>query len=84
MTPDLRIPIGWMFSLGGLILTAYGVTTSNDLVLYTKSLGLNVNLWWGLALLAFGLVMFVAGQRAQDRRKKDLEAPLQKGRLRRG
>ncbi len=82
MNPDLRIPIGWMFSLSGFLITAYGATTSDNAVLYTKSLGMNVNLWWGLAITAFGLVVFVAGQRAQERKRQASE-PQQKGSPRR-
>ena len=55
MTLDLRLPIGLMFSLFGLILTVYGLVS--DRGIYARSLGINVNLWWGLVLLAFGLVM---------------------------
>jgi hypothetical protein len=29
----------------------------SDQAIYDRSLGINVNLWWGLVLLAFGLVM---------------------------
>jgi len=32
--------------------------------MYEKSLGINVNLWWGLVLLAFGLVMLWLAFRA--------------------
>jgi hypothetical protein len=63
---DLRLPIGLMFAIFGAILTAYGLV-SNDLI-YARSLGINVNLWWGLVLLAFGLVMLALVIRAQGRR----------------
>jgi hypothetical protein len=52
---DLRLPIGLMFSLVGLLLTGFGLVS--DDAIYARSLGVNVNLWWGLVLLAFGLVM---------------------------
>ena len=55
MKLDLRLPIGLMFTIFGVILTVYGVTS--DRAIYGRSLGINVNLWWGLVLLAFGLVM---------------------------
>jgi len=55
MNLDLRLPIGLMFSLFGVLLTLFGLFS--DRGIYDRSLGINVNLWWGLVLLAFGLVM---------------------------
>ena len=55
MNLDLRYPIGLMFSIDGALLTAFGLMS--DTSIYDRSLGINVNLWWGLALLAFGVVM---------------------------
>jgi len=31
--------------------------------IYARSLDVNINLWWGLIMLGFGLVMFVLGKR---------------------
>ena len=60
MRLDIRLPIGLMFSIFGAILTLYGFASPPTI--YERSLGINVNLWWGLVLLVFGLVMlrFVA------------------------
>jgi hypothetical protein len=58
---DIRLPIGLMFSLFGLLLAVYGLV--GDKSIYKRSLGLNVNLWWGVVLLIFGVVMLVLGQR---------------------
>jgi len=55
MRLDVRFPIGGMFTVFGMILTVYGIVS--DPAIYAKSLGINVNLWWGLVLLVFGLVM---------------------------
>ena len=55
MNLDLRLPIGWMFSIIGALLTGFGLISDN--MIYARSLGINVNLWWGLVLLAFGVVM---------------------------
>jgi hypothetical protein len=52
---DLRLPIGLMFGLYGLILIGVGVFGSPALM--QPSLGLNMNLWWGIVLLAFALLM---------------------------
>ena len=62
MNLDLRLPIGLMFSLFGVILTGYGLVS--DRAIYERSLGINVNLWWGLVLLAFGLVMLALARGA--------------------
>jgi multisubunit Na+/H+ antiporter MnhG subunit len=55
MNFDLRLPISLMFSLFGAILTVYGLISGPEI--YQRSLGINVNLWWGAALLIFGLLM---------------------------
>jgi hypothetical protein len=57
------MPIGLMFSLLGSILTVYGLSTAWDQKVFEPSLGININLWWGLFILAFGVVMlFLAGR----------------------
>ncbi len=63
MNLDLRLPIGLMFSIFGVMLVAYGLMS--DAGIYTRSLGINVNLWWGVVLLAFGLVMLGFAIRAR-------------------
>jgi hypothetical protein len=65
MKLDLRLPIGLMFSIVGTLLTVFGLTS--DPTIYARSLGINVNLWWGLVLLAFGLVMLGFAIRASRR-----------------
>jgi len=59
---DLRIPIGGMFTIFGVILIVYGLVS--DPAMYERSLGINVNLWWGIVLLLFGLVMLWLAYRA--------------------
>jgi putative Mn2+ efflux pump MntP len=68
---DLRLPIGLMFSIIGVILTGYGLVS--DRAIYARSLGVNVNLWWGLVLLAFGAVMLTFALRAAKRRHAEHE-----------
>lgn len=58
---DIRLPIGILFSLLGLILAAYGML--GDTSRYRQSLGVNINLDWGIVLLVFGLVMLLLGRR---------------------
>jgi hypothetical protein len=55
MDLDIRLPIGLMFSTIGVLLAGYGLF--GDKTVYAKSLGINVNLGWGTALIGFGLVM---------------------------
>ena len=57
MSLDLRLPIGLLFLLLGALLGVYGLVS--DPAIYEVSLGVNVNLWWGLVMLLFGAVMFV-------------------------
>ena len=58
---DIRVPIGLMFALLGVLLSGYGLVS--DRAIYAKSLGMNVNLGWGLVLLAFGIVMLLLARR---------------------
>jgi hypothetical protein len=83
MNLDLRIPMGLMFTLVGLILTLFGLATQGSEI-YAKSLGINANLDWGVVLLIFGTLMFLLGRRGQ---KKAASAPppaAPEGNVRRG
>jgi hypothetical protein len=68
MELDIRIPIGVMFSLLGLILTLLGVFTAGDGDLYLRSLSVNVNLWTGLLMLVFGGLMLFFGLKARSKK----------------
>jgi len=61
---DIRIPIGALFLLLGAILTVYGIVTWSRVELYTRSEGIVINFWWGLAMLVFGGAMLYFGTRA--------------------
>jgi hypothetical protein len=52
---DIRWPIGLLFVIFGVLLA--GVGAFGDASLYQRSLGVNVNLWWGGVMLAFGALM---------------------------
>ena len=60
---DLRLPIGLMFSLVGGLLLTYGLVTFKSDVYQQHSLGININLWWGLFLTIFGAVMLIMARR---------------------
>jgi predicted ABC-type sugar transport system permease subunit len=73
MSLDLRLPMGLMFTLTGTILTAFGLATRGNQVLYARSVGIDVNLWWGAVLLVFGIFMLVLGRRGQMRAARERE-----------
>lgn len=56
---DIRWPIGLMFTVIGVLLTAFGAIKSTDSV----SLGININLIWGVVLLVFGVLMLLGAVR---------------------
>ncbi|MGH3440281.1 MAG: hypothetical protein ACRET5_07135 [Steroidobacteraceae bacterium] len=63
---DIRIPIGSLFVLLGALLAGYGLFTKP--AIYQRSLGIDINLWWGAALLVFGLGMLALAWRARAAR----------------
>jgi hypothetical protein len=72
---DIRWPIGLMFSLIGALLTGYGAITGSDADMYKRSLGININLCWGLVLLVFGLLMLILAWRGQSKNQPDQANP---------
>jgi threonine/homoserine/homoserine lactone efflux protein len=60
---DIRIPIGLMFSILGVLITVFGFVTKSDSSLYQRSLGINVNLVMGVVMLVFGLFMLYMSQK---------------------
>ena len=71
MNVDIRVPIGFMFFIIGILLTAYGAATGGDTELYAKSLGIDINLWWGFVLLLFGGSFLFLGWRSSKQAKKN-------------
>ncbi len=65
MSFDLRLPLGLMFTVFGLIVTCVGLFGGAELT--EKSLGINMNLWWGLVMLAFGLWMLLLALRGMGK-----------------
>ncbi len=59
---DIRIPLGMIFLIIGGIMSAFGLYSRHS-SLYDRSLGVNLNLTWGLIMFVFGLVMYVVGKR---------------------
>ncbi len=67
---DIKFPIGLMFTILGLLLTVFGFMTSGDSALYGRSLGININLWSGCGMLAFGLIMLFFSRRSGKAKTK--------------
>lgn len=59
MGVDIKLPIGLMFSIFGVMLSLYGLFTNGNNELYHRSLGVNINLWCGVGMLIFGVIMLV-------------------------
>jgi hypothetical protein len=64
---DIRVPIGGLFTVLGLLVAGYGFVTRGDARMYERSLSVNINLEWGVVMIVFGLVMLVAGWRRAKR-----------------
>lgn len=66
---DLRIPLGWLFAVLGVLLVLAGLraTPAADV----RSLGININLIWGMVMIAFALVcLWLARREARRRMRK--------------
>ena len=59
---DIRLPLGALFSLLGIVLIVYGAIS--DPTRYQQSLGININVDWGIVLLVFGLLMLLLARRS--------------------
>jgi hypothetical protein len=61
---DVRWPIGLLFTAVGALLAAYGALEGKPAGL--PSSGSNLNLWWGLVMVLFGLGMIAGAWRAHQ------------------
>jgi hypothetical protein len=68
---DIKIPIGLMFSIFGLILTIMGLVTNGDTEMYQQSLGHNINLWSGLSMIVFGAFMLLTSTLIKKKKSED-------------
>ena len=62
---DIRFPIGIIFTIYGAVLMIYGALA--DPAIFLNSLGVNIDIWWGAAMLLFGLFMETLAFRASRR-----------------
>jgi len=59
---DIKVPIGLMFTILGLLLTIFGLATSGNAEMYQRSLDININLWTGAAMLVIGIIMLATSK----------------------
>jgi len=59
---DIKIPIGLLFTILGILLSIYGLTTIGETDLYARSLNININLWTGLTMVVIGVFMLVTAK----------------------
>ncbi len=67
---DIKIPIGFMFSIFGVLLTIFGLSTQGD-PMYEISLGNNINLWSGIFMIVFGLFMLAISDLVKKKKTKE-------------
>ena len=60
---DLRLPIGGLFVVLGVMLAGYGMVTSGNTEMYVKSGGININLIWGIVMLITGAIFLLLAKR---------------------
>lgn len=72
MQLDIRLPIGLMFSVLGILLLIVGLFAGGQ---STQSQQTSVNLWWGIVMLVFGIVMFILGRRGTASARLTEESP---------
>lgn len=60
---DIRLPMGALFAVIGLLLVLYGVVAQSA----TTSLSANIDLWWGLIMFIFGALMLALARASRLR-----------------
>ena len=65
MRLDVRVPVGLMFATMGALLTGYGI--AGDRSIYARSLGINVNLIWGVVLIVTAGCLLALAVRGRTR-----------------
>jgi membrane-bound ClpP family serine protease len=68
---DIKIPIGLMFTLLGIIVTILGLVTMGDTELYRQSLGYNINLFSGITMLVFGCFMLFTSRLFKRKKREE-------------
>ncbi len=70
---DIRWPIGSLFTVMGALLAVFGLATRERTVFHpagaVEPYALNLDLWWGIAMLLFGLLMMLGAARANAKQR---------------
>ena len=61
MRLDIRLPLGALFALIGALLVVQGLFGGGPTV---QTAGINIDLWWGVAMAAFGGLMLALARRS--------------------
>jgi uncharacterized membrane protein HdeD (DUF308 family) len=61
---DLRLPIGWFFTITGVLLLAMGIFAPDTRAAFTTA---NVNLYCGFFMTLFGAFLLLLAARARHR-----------------
>ena len=64
---DVRLPIGGLFTVLGLMLAGYGLIVGSGSASLSATSTTNINLWWGLVMLVFGLLLLLGSFLARRR-----------------
>ena len=67
---DIKIPIGLMFAIFGIILTIFGLATSSS-EMYEASLNININLWSGIFMVIFGVLMLAFSDLVKKKKQSE-------------
>jgi uncharacterized membrane protein len=70
MNLDIKIPIGLLFTILGILLTIFGLITIGDTELYRRSLNININLWTGLAMVVIGVFLLATAKYRKESAEK--------------
>ena len=65
MQLDVRVPLGLMLAIMGVLLAGYGLL--GDHAIYERSLGINVNLIWGSVLIVVAAILLILATRKAER-----------------
>jgi hypothetical protein len=74
MSADIRLPIGLLFSIVGVLITIFGLATGGNEMYVRHSLGININIYCGVCVTAFGVIMLAMALHAQKKNKAQAQS----------
>lgn len=66
MQLDVRLPMGWLFLILGVLLLGYGLISDPEIYI-RHSLGKNVNLTWGAIFFLFGVITLALARKKNNK-----------------